>query len=437
MTLGQGIEIASINLHICRLMLLTGILRVAIKGERLPGGLNFIDKIIFVWAGWAILASLFHDQERYGVVYACGAVFNLGLTYFLVRIWCNDISEISGFVYALAWLLVPLALEMILEKATGRNLFSVFGGVSEFVQSREGKLRAQGPFLHAILAGTVGAASIPLFIGLYYTRFRTVAIIGIAAGLIMTFASASSGPVMTLLAGLGATMLWRFRKHLSTARKAGVILYLFLVVVMSRPPYYLIGEIDLAGGSTGWHRANLIEMTFKHLSEWWLFGTDVTRHWMPQQGIGADPQHTDITNYYIGMGVFAGLPAMLAIIGVFWIAFRWVGKVLDTILTHEPDNAFMIWCFGASLFAHAVTGVSVSYFDQSVLFLWTTVAIISSGYSIGYLTNKKYDDLELSLEKGFDPQSAFPAGQSHIRAVNREWRNTYRSQFKNTSFDKE
>jgi hypothetical protein len=184
------------------------------------------------------------------------------------------------------------------------------------------------------------------------------------------------------MAGAGALCLWPIRNHLSKLRLGCVILYFVLIGVMSRPPYYLIGEIDLAGGSTGWHRANLIEMTFKHLSEWWLFGTDHTRHWMPAQGIGGDAMHTDITNYYIGMGVFAGLPGMLLIIIAIWIAFRWVGNIINERIASQPEESFMIWCFGASLFAHAVTGISVSYFDQSILFFWLIVGVISSSYSI-------------------------------------------------------
>jgi hypothetical protein len=42
----------------------------------------------------------------------------------------------------------------------------------------------------------------------------------------------------------------------------------------------------------------------------------------------------------------------------------------------------MIWCFGACLFSHAATSISVAYFDQSMLYFWLSVAVISSVYSI-------------------------------------------------------
>jgi hypothetical protein len=154
--------------------------------------------------------------------------------------------------------------------------------------------------------------------------------------------------------------------------------YLLPSLVMTRPPYYLVAEIDITGGSTGWHRAFLIEQTIKHLPEWWLFGTDHTRHWMPDQGIAWSEQHTDITNYYIGFGVFGGLPSMLLLIAILWAAFSGLGKVLRERADLERQDAFMIWCMGAALFAHAVTSFSVAYFDQSMVFFWLNIAMISS-----------------------------------------------------------
>ena len=422
-TMGQGIEVASIHLHIYRMMLIVGLLRVLTKGEWLKGGVNLIDQMMMAWGCWTIFASLFHEP-RYGFVYVCGAVFNLAMLYFLIRIWCTDLEEIRDVILIVAFLLVPLAAEMLMEKATGRNVFAIFGGISEMVPIREGKLRAQGPFLHSILAGTVGATCVPLFIGLF-SKYRVAALVGIAAGLVMTFASASSGPVMSLLAGAGAMMLWRFKQHLSKFRTGGVILYFVLMMVMTRPPYYLMGNIDISGGSTGWHRANLIEMTFAHLSEWWLIGTDHTRHWMPAQGIGADPQHTDITNYFIGLGVQSGLPGMLLVIGMVAVAFREVGKVLDAKLETQPEQGFMIWCFGASLFSHAVTGLSVSYFDQSILFFWLTVAVISSTYSVVLLEAREgvlYETFHPDGE-GFTLEPAIVEDPAHVNA---EWRRQYR-----------
>jgi len=381
MTLGQGIEVGPISLPIYRMLLLVGVIRVISKGELLPGGFNLIDKLMIVWSTWVVFASFFHDPERAGPIYACGVAFDQTLIYFLIRTWCADLEEVGEVIRIVALLMVPIAIEMMVEQLTGRNSFAIFGGVPDYVMMREGKLRAQGPFRHPILAGTVGATCIPLFIGII-KRHRSEAIAGISAGIVIVFSSASSGPVMSLLAGAGALVLWRFKYHLKTLRGCAVMLYIVLMLVMAKPPYYLISRIDISGGSTGWHRAFLIEQTFSHLSEWWLVGTDETRHWMPNQGIGRDPHHTDITNYYIGHGVTGGLPAMLLVILMLLVAFRWVGQIHDLRLEKWPSQSFTIWCFGACLFSHAATSISVAYFDQSMVYFWMSVAVISSTYSI-------------------------------------------------------
>jgi len=380
MTLGQGIEFLSIRLPVYRMMLIVGLIRVSIRREKVTGSFNAIDYLVVTWGLWVILSSLFHDQEKYGLIYACGNVFNLVAIYALFRIWCVNLDDIRLIVASTALILTPIAIEMCVEKSIGRNAFSVLGGVPEQVPMRQGNLRAQGPFLHAILAGTVGATCVPLFIGLL-SNHRRVAILGIVAGIVMTFTSSSSGPVISLLFGLGAIGLYQYRAHLRKIRFAFVILYLFLMVVMKQPPYYLISRIDLSGGSTGWHRSFLIEQTFKHLSEWWLFGTDTTRHWMPMQGIAHDPQHTDITNYYIGFGILGGLPSISAVMVLLIVAFMWIGKMTTVTVDVPSGNLFMIYSLGACLFSHAITSISVAYFDQSMIFFWMTVAMISSLHS--------------------------------------------------------
>jgi hypothetical protein len=379
MTMGQGINIG-INLPVYRMLLLVGVLRVIVKQESLPGGLNLIDKLMIAWGVWTVFCSFFHDPTREGPIYASGMVFNQALPYFLIRSWCADIDEVGDVIRIIAILLIPLAAEMLVEKLTGKNSFAVFGKVSPYVLVRDGKLRAQGPFGTPILAGTLGATCIPLFIGIL-KRHRIEAMLGIGAGLFIVFSSASSGPVMSLMAGAGALMLWKWKAGVGIMRKGMVIMYILLSFVMAKPPYYLISRIDLSGGSTGWHRSFLIDQTIVYFKEWWLVGTDTTRHWMPMQGIGIDPNHTDITNYYIAFGASAGLLGMLLVIWMLVAAFRWVGRVHDARIEGNRDDGFMIWCLGACLFSHVVTGISVSYFDQTMLYYWLSVAVISSAYS--------------------------------------------------------
>lgn len=400
MTMGQGLELGPVSLPVYRMLLLVGVVRVIVKGEHLSGERNTIDKLIVGWGCWVIFAGFFHEwSPGSGPIYAAGYVFNIAAVYFLMRIWCDDLEDVTGVIIMLAFLLVPIALEMVSEKITKINQFSVFGGVPHEVAFREGKFRAQGPFRHPILAGTVGAVCIPLFMGIW-KRNRLASIVGVVSGICMTVASASSGPAMSAMAGVGAVLMWKFRNLTRLARFSAVAAYFGLAIVTGEPGYYVMKRIDISGGSTGYFRARLIESSIECFDEWWLFGTDFTRHWMAT-GVSSSPNHTDITNYYLVFGVTAGFLAMALVIAMLVVAFRWVGVVYQAHIGESPSDAFMIWCFGAGMFAHAATSVSVSYFDQSLVFFWMNMAVISSMYS-GQMTERETaseDDERSDLEQ--------------------------------------
>ena len=214
MSVGQGVELGSVSLPIFRIVLAFGIFRAIIKREGLPGHLNTVDKLM-IWMGiWLVLASLFHQQlPGAGVPFTLGLVVEVVSIYFLTRIWCRDFSELFSVIQVVAWLLVPVAAAMAAEHVLETNLFAAFGGASEHIYIRDGKIRAQGPFQHPILAGTVGAVCFPLMVGIWQ-RHRLVSVVGMAASAVMVFASTSSGPLMSLLLGAAALVLWKRRSWL-------------------------------------------------------------------------------------------------------------------------------------------------------------------------------------------------------------------------------
>lgn len=380
MSLGQGLELGPISLPIFRMLILVGFARAITKNEFSSISINGIDRKMFFLMFWIFFASFFHDGVLgSGPVYVVGVILNFSGIYFLMRAWCRNLSEVTEVIVLTAFILVPVALEMIFEKATGKNLFSVFGGVSSEVVIREGKLRANGPFSHPILAGTVGATCIPLFLGIWKSN-RLASIVGILAGLSMTVASGSSGPIMSAGVGIFAVMMWPLRAYTNLMRLAAVVAYFGYQILTGEPGYFIMNRIDISGGSTGYHRAHLIQSAFGRLEEWWLFGTDLTRHWMAT-GVSFTPYHTDITNYYLTFGVMAGLPALLVVVAMLIQSFKWTGVIYKGLIDQKPDLAFKTWCLGSAMLAHAATSVSVAYFDQSLVFFWMNIAIVSSMYS--------------------------------------------------------
>jgi hypothetical protein len=146
---------------------------------------------------------------------------------------------------------------------------------------------------------------------------------------------------------------------------------------MKAPAYYLIARIDLTGGSSSYHRAALIEAALQNLKDWWWAGTDYTRHWLPY-GVPWSEDHVDITNHYLAQGVRGGLPLMGLFICILGCGFRYVGQVARTLRGWDFDREFFAWTIGAGLFAHAASCVSVAYFDQSIVFLYLTLAALAT-----------------------------------------------------------
>ena len=379
-THGQALEIGG-KQSVFRLLLGVGLLRIIVRGEGLGGGLNRVDKLMLALGAWLFFASFFHEPGAVaaGPTFIIGKVAEISLCYFLVRSFCQDMDDFASIMGLIAIMLVPIALEMIQEKFTGINLFSkAFGGVQEAVVVRDDELRARGPFRHAILAGTVGAALIPIMIGLW-RRNPVVAKIGMAACLTMVVACPSSGPILSLGFGLIGVFLWRFRSWMGMIRWSIPIGYALLAMIMTRPVYYIIGELSM-GGSTGWHRSKLIDSAIHYFGDWWAFGTDHTRSWMPT-GVTFSDEHTDITNYFLAYGVMGGILAVILLIAMTWVGFKWVGNTIDSIPEdNDSGDRFMVWCMGASLFSHVATSISVAYYDQSVFFFWFSIATISSIY---------------------------------------------------------
>ena len=379
MTLGQGIQVGPFHFPIIRMLIVAGLTRVILRGERLASGMNGMDWLMLFWSAWALVSSVFHKDPSAALIFRLGLIFNACGVYFLLRIFCQSMEDIKTLVLITAIIIIPVAVEMLFEKATAYNVFSLFGGVEELPEIRGGRIRAQGPFSHSILAGTIGAVSLPFMVGLWQGH-RKLALIGMVACLSMVFASGSSGPIMSSIVAIVGLSMWYYRQQMRFFRWLAILGYIALEIVMKAPAYYLIGRVDLVGGSTGWHRSALIESSLKHLNEWWLAGTDYTSHWMPT-GVGWSPDHTDITNHYLRLGVIGGLPLVFLFIAILVKGFTYVGQIVGQSSVFSAEYRFILWAIGCALFAHAVTCISVSYFDQSFLFLYLTLACISSVFS--------------------------------------------------------
>ena len=362
------VEIGPASFSVLRVLVMVGIVRVLVRGERIANGLNAVDYFLFAWATLLISVSAFHTTDAW--TFRLGLVLSELGVYMLCRVFIQDAEDVRRVFRVLCIALVPLAALVLLEKATAYNYF---GGELNF---RDGHIRAYGPFAHPILAGTVGATLLPMALFLWRTH-RASALIGLAAAVGIVLASTSSGPIMMVGFILLGMFTWNVRNRLGLIRVATVAAILGLQMVMNDPVYFLMARIDLTGSSTGWHRAQLIRSAIEHLNEWWAVGTDFTRDWMPT-GIHANDTTTDITNHFLEMGVWGGLPLLIVFVLVLLAAFRAVGRALRENEDRSPERAYLVWTLGAMLFGHVANFWSISLFDQSVSFFYLILATIGA-----------------------------------------------------------
>jgi hypothetical protein len=375
MAITDNIGLGPLHFTVIRILVTVGLVRVKLRGERIGGGMTTLDKIMILWAAWAVFSGCFHKDSSQALIYRLGLVYDaLGL-FFLFRIFIHDIAELMGVAKAVIIYLIPIALEMLTENATGSDKFSLLGTACPYCAIRAGKVRAQGPFSHAILAGTVAAECLP-FALYFWKQDRKLALLGLATTGSMVYLCRSSGPIMTaffVFLGLG---FWIVKDRMRLVRWTVLLGFVAVSVVMNAPIYYLLNRINLTGSSDSYHRAFLIDSAIHHLNEWWLVGTDYTRHWTNENG--ADAGNTDITNYYLRMGVNGGLPLALLFTGILVAAFSSVGKSLRLSQNEPVERQFLIWTLGAILLGHATTFISVTPYDQSVVYFYLLLAIISS-----------------------------------------------------------
>ncbi len=374
-TLGQKVVIATLDFHALRILIVFGWLRLVIRGEVYSIKLNIVDKAIILWIISSVVIYTLARQNLGALINRFGLAFNaLGL-YFMFRLLIKDLDDFVLLLKIISIVIIPLAVVMVFESKTGKNVFSIFGGVPEISEVRYGRVRCQGPFRHPILAGTFGATLIPLFVSLWWRQEgKRYAVVGTAAAAVIMFTTASSGPLLTSLIGIIGIMMWRVRKHMKIIRWGILCSLLFLHTFMNAPVYYIFAHIGSLVGGGGWYRSYLIDQAISHIDEWWLLGSKNTSHWMPFQ---ITDFKSDITNQFIGEGVNGGLITLILFIIIIVNSFRLIGRTLQTLEDEQVIRQKTIWLLGVSLVVHVASFISVSYFDQVIVSWFLLLASIS------------------------------------------------------------
>ena len=236
--MGQVLVIGGLHFSMFRIVIIVAIARILWK--EVPSSrfrLNSIDKLFIYWISSGVVACTLLWGESGAFINGMGTLLGAFGAFFVLRLVCRDADDIDRTTKAFAIVCIIVAACMLCEEFTTKNPFYVFGGVPEFTDIREGKLRAQGAFEHPILAGTFGATLLPLFMGLWWqnSKAKTIGLIGMVSAGAIAVTSGSSTALGAGCAGVGAMFLWPLRKHLRKFRWGLVLTIITLHLVMKAP----------------------------------------------------------------------------------------------------------------------------------------------------------------------------------------------------------
>ena len=359
----QRIAIGSIDFDFLRIITIFGWVRILIRREYQGFSPRPIDLWVALWGVTGIILYTLLRADLSGFIYKLGLAGESMAMYFLFRILIRDTTDILNAARVFAWISIPVALFFVFEHFTGRNIFAIFGGVPEITQIRDDRLRCQGAFAHAILAGVFWATLVPIVALLYLQNSqqrRWLAVTATICALIIIVMCASSTPVFALGIGLVGIALYPIRRYSRTMFFGAIAAGLLLHLVMNQPIWHLLARVSAVKGSTGWHRFLLIDQAIARFGEWGLLGTTSTAHW----GYGLQ----DVTNQFIFEGINGGFLTLLFFVLTIAGAFLAVGRRLR-LSSNDQASSLIAWALGVSLAMHVASFIGVTYFGQ-IRMLW-------------------------------------------------------------------
>lgn len=353
----QCIAIFGLNLYFSRFMVLFfGALRAVFKGEYRAVRWNALDVAVIGYG----LAYLFTGTLAWNFSVAefktrAGYITDAVGIYILMRMLIRDFDDVRVAIKGLAIILIPLVAFFLLEHTTARNIFSVFGGVPALTHERGGRLRCQGAFGHAILAGTFWASLLPLLMsGITSRKNQMIMLAGTAGALAIVVLSASSTPVLGVAFAVAGMCVYRWRSLFPYAVWSVAICAVVLHLVMKAPVWALVQRINITEGNSGYHRYLLIDGLIRNAHEWWLLGsTTGTAHW--------GHFTFDTANHFVTAGVSGGILTLGLFITCIVLSVRYA--VRRASLGTKRDQ-LLAWSIAVAIGVHTLCFIGISIWGQ-------------------------------------------------------------------------
>lgn len=397
---GQNLYFGGVHVYIRYLLILVGFARMVAsrlmsRDDLLPGGFSMLDKVFLLWATYRAASGVLMFMQTGAIPGAAALLWETMGGYLLFRYLVRTEEDVLRAVKALAIVAMVAGVGMIYEQMTLQNLFGQLGGISSVPMLRNGHARSQGMFQQSLTAGAFGATMFPLFFWLWKRgKSRFLGIAGATAASVMAFTATTSTPILAWLGSILVIFLWPIRKNMRLVRWGIVLALIACQLVMNAPVYFVVAHIDLSGGSTGWDRAMLIDNLIRHFGSWWLVGTHDNVNW------GYDSW--DSCNQFVSEGIGGGLVCFICFIAMFILCFKQIG-IARKAVEGDRKREWLIWLFGAALFAQVLAYFGIDYFDQSK-YVWYLLLIM-----IGVITTASRSALVASDSPHREFAAAEPA----------------------------
>lgn len=353
-----------------------------------------MDWWVFAFFGAQIISGFFTAVDVMDFLEnRFGAVFDLMLPYFAVRLSIPDRTAYVRFVKALMMLAIPYAFVGLFQSLTGRNLYtpllqhSAWGGTGERVDMRLGLYRAYACMPVHILYGVFFCQATTLATSIYHHFKKSPMLwwLGIGALGMGIFTSLSSGPFLAAFLFVCFLGLYKIRRYWRVIVTMAVVMCLLLEVMSNRHFYDVIDRFVISS-ATAWYRSRLFEVA--------LFEGGMTDHWILGYGYNVDPgwsqkidlrDHTDIVNHYLLVLARSGLLALVPFFGILTAAFQSMHQAFRR--AWNVADRWLVWSLFAGLASLMVVFFTVSLFGQPQTIFYMLLALC--GISPALMTRGK------------------------------------------------
>ena len=360
-SVAQRFALVTMDFSFIRTIGTLGLIRILTYGELRTIKPNVTDKLMLAFV--VLLVGMTGIREGpNGAVSKAGFSLDLFSMYWVGRVSLKTTKDVRMMMAALGLMAIPLSMFFIIEKTTGRNYFSMFGGVAPFTLERDGKLRAQGSFCHPIIAGVFFACFLPLAIGVIRSRVRGLASllggwVAVVFSVLIILMSNSSTPVAGVLIGLMAWATFRFRRSLKTWMCVAVFLMVIGHFGSSNGIHHILfTRVDFTGSSTGYHRYLLVDGLIDNVTSWAFIGDSTP---------GYNRSFRDITNMYVVSALAGGAITLGLLLSLVYQAFKAATQGVRNAVTRE--ELMMMYGMGCAFTTICISFMAVACYGEGVV----------------------------------------------------------------------